>query len=501
MQSRWFFSAPFVCSLSRRVILVLLVFVALYAWLGIRYQFAHMDQVFFQASLQGRVALFRYLVGDYEGAARSYRRHFAEHPDMPQWLTHAGEAALLGGDLTTARVQAESALTKDHNDAAAVLTLAEVALHEGDTGGVSAYAKQVLAQDPDDPDALTVISLGAARAESYDKAIASLERTLRTRRVIQRYSLLLAMMETMGALDELPQDKSSNSLIGLYARYLRMFDPANGRVAIRHARKAISRNERVDEAYLILGVIHDKEGRKKQSLQAFRRAIESNQSNALAFWWASFAYGKLGDISNEYLMAKAATEAAVGDPFFGRHLTYVLMEKLGDVQQAVTYLQAAVIANPDHLKSREMLAYALDYSGRYDEALEHYRAVIRLDAKNPVHYENLAGTLDRAGRYDEAVATLRRAVELFPSAASAHLRLAGLHMERYRGVEATAEYEAARRLGSFDEGLCKAYQFANDLAHSIECFQEILKGDPTSQYANRNLPEVMQAFQYQRTRR
>ena len=42
-----------------------------------RHYLAGMDERFFRASLPGAEALVRYTIGDYTGAARAYRAHYA----------------------------------------------------------------------------------------------------------------------------------------------------------------------------------------------------------------------------------------------------------------------------------------------------------------------------------------------------------------------------------------------------------------------------------------
>ena len=83
-----------------------------------------MDERFFRASLHGAAGLVRYTVGDYAGAARAYRAHYAtgyeplpglpsvrsltgttssaESKDVQQLLTE-GEAALARNDLNEAQ--------------------------------------------------------------------------------------------------------------------------------------------------------------------------------------------------------------------------------------------------------------------------------------------------------------------------------------------------------------------------------------------------------------
>ncbi len=478
-------------------------FVALvgYGWFAVRHQFSHMDRLFFQNSWAGRQAVVWYLVGDYSRAASAYRGHFAGRLAKGAVAGKSAQEALLRGDVASAKKAAYSVLEQNPDDRGALLDMAEAALLENDTSHAIEYVGRVVAQRAEDPDALVLASLAAAHAGDYDHAIESLERTLRSSMVFSRVTLFFSLLDTMGTLHARPADRRPYALLAVYARYLRMYDPSNGRVAIRFANRAIANHDRPEEAYLTIGIVHDKEGRKGQALSAFQQAIGINPKFALGYWWASFAYGKIGDLSNEYLMAKAATDAASDDPFFGRHLTYVLMDKLGDIHQAVSYLRTAVVASPNQADVHHLLAYALDYVGNYDESVTEYRETIHLDPSAPTLYDDLARTLHRADRFEEAVETLREVNRRWPSRPTAHAQLGDFYMDHYRAVEAVSEYEMAERLGEFPQMLCKAYQIAARFNESADCFKRILRNEPGSQYAQRNLPEVLQAVAYQRVKR
>ncbi len=488
-------------SILRRVLPILVATLAAYAWFAVRYQFAHMDQLFFQNSWQGTQALVFYLVGDYDRAAKAYRSHFAETAQHNEWSTQPSEIAILRGDYSTARGLARARLEQNPNDRDALLDLAQVAVAESDFRHADEFLERILQKDTDDADALVLSSLAAARSRDYNKAIDALNRTLRNSQAGSRLSSFLTLLETTGDLADLSRDERPYCLLALYARYLRVYDPSNGRLAIRYAKKAIRGGDRPEDAYLTIGVVYDKEGRKQKALQAFESAVEANPQYALASWWASFAYGKLGDLSNEYLMSKAAAQAAPKDPFYTKHLTYVLLDKLGDIHQAVTYLEAAVASNPGDAELHGKLGYAYDFIGNYHEAVTQYREAVHLNSREPLHYENLAHTLTRAGKYDEAIAVLKQTSTTFPSRSEPHRQLGDLYKDRFKVTEALHEYEETLRLGEPAANLCKAYQMASKLEQSAECFQNILDHDPSNQYAQRNLPEVLEALNYQRSKR
>jgi tetratricopeptide (TPR) repeat protein len=485
----------------QKLLLVALALLIAYLWSSVRYQLAHMGSEFFQDSWAGKQALGLYLLGDYNGAARAYRAHFADLPPLNKRENESGQDAILRGDLKTAKAKASEALAQNPGNEEALLDLAEVALLEGDARHAREYTEQILRKDADHADALLLASLSAARSQNADRALDTLNRLLRQSRIGSRLSSFFALLETTGDLADLPLDERPYNVLALYARYLRIFDPSNGPLAIRYAEKAIGHGDRPEDAYLTIGIVYDKAGRKQAAIEAFQKAIEANPKYPLGYWWAADAYGKVGDLSNEYLMSKAAVTQAPGDPFYGELFTYVLMEKLGDFHQAVAYLRTAVLTSPDSEGTRERLAYSLDFIGNYDEAAAQYREAIRMNPGKPEFYESLADTIYRTGRFEEAVSVLQQAAKNFPARAKPHIRLGDLYLDRFRGAEAVREYEEAGRLGSWSARVCKAYQQAEKLEESVKCFQNILKVNPTDQYANRNLPEILAAINYKRSKR
>jgi tetratricopeptide (TPR) repeat protein len=96
---------------------------------------------------------------------------------------------------------------------------------------------------------------------------------------------------------------------------------------------------------------------------------------------------------------------------------------LGEVEQAVSFYQAAVAGKRDFAEAHYNLGNALQRLGRTAAAVEAYRraAKHRPDLV-PVH-NNLANALQALGRWDEAAQAYRRALGLDPGIAELHRNL------------------------------------------------------------------------------
>jgi Flp pilus assembly protein TadD len=132
----------------------------------------------------------------------------------------------------------------------------------------------------------------------------------------------------------------------------------------------------------------------------------------------------MGDLANEYRMARAASEAAPGDPYYVEDLAFLVIDKLGDFRQAVALLERARRASPEDVNVLSRLGHAYGFLGDHARSVEHYRRAIRLDPRDPRLLECVGWVLDRAGRTDEAIAEYRRAAALAPGRPSPHRLLA-----------------------------------------------------------------------------
>lgn len=457
-------------------------------------QYDGMDPVLVQPSLQGSLAAVRYLVGDLNGAARAYRAHFKAQYDAGHRGYDVAQTALLAGAMQEAKELALTELTKDPKDIHAEITLGEIALDEQHFTEVLERANAVLQRKTDEADASVLASLAYARTGYYDKAIDALNRTLRHSRIAQSDFLLFKLMETTGDLEELPKADRPYATIAHYYRYLRIHDDANGRVAIRYAKRAIRAGDRVSDAYLAMGVVHWKQERLDEALQAALKAGEANPRSAEALDLAYRVYNKKGDLVSAYRMARAAVEAAPDDPFYQDHLNTVLVNRLGNFKEAEPILEKIVQRHPTDTSSLWSLGYVYGMLGKYEQAVALFDRAIATDPKKMELYEAKANWLNQLGRNEEAIAALRQAISVNPRRYQSHTALAAHYVKRFHFEEALREYEQAFQYGERSSdarvNMCIGYHVAGEFAESAKCLKTVLQTDPRNVTASQILPQI-----------
>jgi len=484
---------------SRRGAVVVTIVLVL-VWLFLRQQVVRMDARFFRLSVPGIHGLLLYLTGDYRGAARAYRAHLRRAIENGDSLGDPAFDALVAGNLDVAERRAKEALEDNATAIHALLTLGEIALERRDHAQAREIFGLVLQRHPDQFDALLLQSVVQARAQDHSAAVATLNRAFRTNTVETRPTAFLSALETAGELARRPAEEQPLCLLAHYYRYFRIFDPSNARPASRYARKAIAAGDRPADAYLTLGVLYSKEGRREQALEAFLKAVEVDPRHAEAYRWAAQMYADRGDLPNEYRMARGAFLAAPADPFYLRDYHWVLTEKLGDYRQALAVAQAAVAITPD-VEVHWRLGYLYGFLGDDDRSVVHYRQAAKLDPGNPELAEGIGNGLRRLGHLEEAIGAYRQALAISPQRGRTRVLLAGLHHDRGRYQDAIREYERAFALGERDatafENLCALYHVTSRFARAQDCFQAVLAADPQNPRALRLLPEIRENLRLQ----
>lgn len=457
-------------------------------------QYDGMDPVLVQPSLKGAIAAVRYLVGDLNGATRAYRTHFKAEYDVGRRGYDGTQAALLAGATQEAKELALAELAKDPKDIHAEITLGEIALDEQRFTDALERANAVLKLKTDEADASVLASLAYAHLGKYDKAIDALNRPLRRSRIAQSDFLFFKLMEITGDLEELPKADRPHATIAHYYRYLRIHDDANGRVAIRYAKRAIRAGDRVSDAYLAMGIVHWKQGRLDEALAAALKAAEFAPRSAQALDLGYRVYNKKGDLVSAYRMARAAVEAAPDDPFYQDHLNGVLVNRLGNFKEAEPILEQIVQRHPTDTSSLWSLGYVYGTLGKYEQAVAMFDRAIATDPKKAELYEAKGIWLNRLGRNEEAIAALKQAIGVNPTRYQSHTALAAHYVKRFHWKEALHEYERAFQYGERRSdarvNMCIGYHVSGEFARSVECLKAVQRVDPRNVTVPQILPQI-----------
>src|SRR5581483_11980233 len=458
------------------------------------HQISRMDPRFFPRSFLGMKGLIFYEMGNLSGAAEAYRADLTEASRTGRPSSDPAWDALLRGDLEEAGEASKKRLEKDPSEMGALLTLGEIALERGDLGEALNRFEKVLEKETDQFDALLLSSVVQARLGQYEKSVRLLNRALRYNRVESRMTSFFAALKEAGELADLPKEKRPFCLLAHYYRYFRIFHPSNGKVAIRYASKAIASEDQIDNAYVTLGVVYDKEENPEKALASFLKAIEANPQNAEAYRRSAMIYSHRGEMLNEYRMRKAAYEAE-RDPFYFGHLNNFLTEKMGDYHQALALSEGALATAPNDVKALHWVAHLYGFTGDPKRSIEYYQRARLLEPENPVFYQGIGSGLSELGRKEEAIEAYLKAASIDPSRPGPHFGLAALYRDQRHLSDAIQEYEKAFRFAqgeiNLQANLCILYYQVSQFQRSADCFKRVLILDPRNKTAQHLLPYTL----------
>jgi Tfp pilus assembly protein PilF len=366
-------------ALSRTVVVVA---VALVAWVAMDRVVGDLDASFFPASRAGLRGLLLYERGRYGDAARAYRDSLRGTLRVSYAADPAGMQAVALGDLGTAEHWARLTLQLVPSALEPRVTLAEVAVERGDLAAASTILDDVLRRRPDHLDALYLSALVHARRGDFDEAIERLNRGLvRSGVTASRPALLWRVLELVGDLEALPDARRPSCLLAHLLRYVRIYDPAQAARITAYARRAIARGDRPAEAWLSIAIVEAKLGRPDAAAEAMRTALALHPRHAEAASWLANDAWRRFDVVTWHRMMHAAFTARPTDPYFMAPVDDGLVRRLGDHHSVAKLMEQALAVDPDYLPAHQRLAAAALRLGDPQRAGRHREIAERLAAR------------------------------------------------------------------------------------------------------------------------
>jgi tetratricopeptide (TPR) repeat protein len=431
----------------------------------VRYHLAGMDERFFRASLHGAEGLVRYTLGDYAGAARAYRAHYA-----------TGYEPLPG--LPSVPSPADKKSKAKPPDVQALLTDGEAALARNDLDAAREIYARVLALETDQYDALLLTAVIESKRGRHSEAIQALNRALGQWRTETRIATFLTVLETTGELAQLPNGTRPLCLLAHYHRYLRIFDHAQAASAIRYAEAAIAVKDHADDCWLTIGMVYRRQDKPHAALEAFQHAIGLNPRHAGALHAAGNIYQRRGDLLNERRMRDRAFAAAPNDVFYAEPLLDLLIVRAGDYREALTVAETIRALQPQNALATGQLGEAYMLLGEYEVAERYLREALASDSRMVRTHYALAWTLLQQRKYDEAIEQYWMSIALDPFEAGPYLPLANIYRRQGRYQEVVKVLTEAIRLGHRDANnyalLCSAYSELRAIQEYDACVSDLL---------------------------
>jgi Flp pilus assembly protein TadD len=273
--------------------------------------------------------------------------------------------------------------------------------------------QKILQIEPNNPDALSLMSIAARELGKIDEAVlwatracaayphvapfhANLGQFLRLRGDLDQ-----SLLEFRRAIELDPNEPTFHNSLGVVYADLRDHE-----LAIRQYRVAIDLRRDYVDALNNLGKSHESQGRIDDAAVAYLNATKASPGSAAA-------YSNLGNL------------------LLGQRR----------VDEAIALLRKAVGLAPEMPEAHCNLGNALSSRGCFDDAMTEYRTALRLRPRYPAALSNIAGTLIERGMFDESENLLRQAIEIDPNFADAHWNLALLLLLKGDFRRGLPEYE------------------------------------------------------------
>lgn len=213
---------------------------------------------------------------------------------------------------------------------------------------------------------------------------------------------------------------------------------------------ALSRAPIVGDAAMAAVFARLAEGRLDGAMSAAAGAATRTADPGIESPRAALERGRADESEGRYDAARRAYTAALAGTLAGRHVLYVGLGRLsqvdGDLDAAIeAFTQAARLSPNDPVIHRE-LAAAYAAAGKTDDAFAELVAALLIDPRNADALTAVGQFLLETDRAADAIAVLNRAVAADPGKAEAHYALAMALARAGRAEDAARQFERFERL-------------------------------------------------------
>ena len=288
-----------------------------------------------------------------------------------------------------------------------------------------------------------------------------------------------------------PNNPDALYLLGMLA-----LDAGRPADAATQIAKAIKRGRKVPHYHVALGDAYRAQGKPREAAACYRKALALDPKSAVAHLnlaTVRHAENKFADAITHYRRAIAL------DPKLAEahnNLGVALTAK-GQRSDAAEHFRRAVALRPDYADAYLNLGQALRGEGRLDEAIAAYEKALALDPKLVEAHNNLGNALRDAGRPEDAVAHYERALAIRPDYADAHNNLGVALGDLGRTEEAVAAHRRALELkpqwADAHAGLGAALHVLGRIEEAIAHYEKVLELDPDHARAHHNLAMAREA--------
>ena len=263
--------------------------------------------------------------------------------------------------------------------------------------------------------------------------------------------------------------------------------------AIDYLTRAIAVNRRHPAYHYNLGLAYQAANRAEDSSDSFRRVLELKSDHVDALKGLGGALLTLNRLEEAERCCRKAIKMAPQDPRAHNNLCAVLLGR-ELIDEAEASAHEALRLMPNFAEAHNNLGNIFLARESYDEAARCYRKALRLAPQYADPHHNLGVALRGLGDVANAIESFRKAIKFRKNYAEAYNSLANTY--RSLGYLPDAEYlykEALRYKADYaiaQSGLAAVSLERGELEPSLALYEEMLRQDPTSQLALAGKAEV-----------
>ncbi len=244
--------------------------------------------------------------------------------------------------------------------------------------------------------------------------------------------------------------------------------------------KAIELDPKNTYAYNSRGNAYLDQKDYKDAIADYTQAIKLLPTYAYAYDNRGDAYDDEGDIADAIADYTKAIELDAEASFYNdRGIAYFHKK---DYDNAIADYTKAVQMDPNYAAAYDNRGDANRDKGSTDQAIADYTSAIALDRTNPVYYFDRGFVHDHRSEYDDAIEDYSEAIRLDPAKASYYDALGDMYYDKKQYDRAIAEYtnaiarDAQNALYFGDRG--DAYRKQVEYDHAIADYTKAIELDP-----------------------
>ncbi len=218
-------------------------------------------------------------------------------------------------------------------------------------------------------------------------------------------------------------------------------------IAVELINKAIKQNDSVAQYHNTLGIALEALGKFHEAILTYHQAVSIKRDYTEAYHNMAIALQSQGQ--HDVAVEKCTQAISLKPDYAQAYNTMAFsLEKQNLYDKAVENYRQAIRLEPSFVEAYNHLGVVLNGQGKIDEAVKNFKLALQYDPHYAEVYNNLGIALKEQEQFAEAMANFDRALQLDPHFFEAYYNLANSLRDEGRCTEAIKNYQQAIRLKS-----------------------------------------------------